>query len=526
MRRVDSCTLEPEERFRNIVENATDLIALYDLRFRCLYINPAAETVLGWAPSELLLRKGTVLVPSDQRKRLASTFQKVVQSGTEEILVLRLSGPKSRGEYQLKLVPEKDPETGAVVTVIGVGRDITAMKGLERDLRKASTAKSEFLANMSHEIRTPLAGILGMAEMALKRNLPADLQDDLRMISDSAASLNRIINDILDFSKIEAGKIELQPREFELRPMLDGVLKTFKVPAQSKAIGLFLEIGREVPTTVLGDQHRLKQILSNLVSNAIKFTDRGFVRVQVTAELPKGGQHLLRFSVQDTGSGISKSRMGRLFQSFTQLDLSAAKRHKGTGLGLTISRKLARIMGGDIDVRSSPGQGSTFTLGVPLMGAAPSLESHAPRSGASSQAPGALKILLAEDNPVNQAFLKRFLGGHGHQVHSAGNGLEVLGIMAREHFDLVLMDIQMPEMDGIEATRRIRSGSLHGVDPGTPIVALTAYAMRGDRERFLEAGMTAYVSKPVDFLELERVIRDFGAGRTGTGSGKQAAEPA
>jgi PAS domain S-box-containing protein len=527
MRATKSSSLGQESRFRTIVEHATDLILLYDLDFHCLYINPAAQSALGVNRSALLNRPGTLLARPVQRARFESCFRRVLESGQEQVLVIPLFGPKGEAEYQVRLVPEKDPHTGVVLAVIGVGRDVTALKSLERELRKTSRAKSEFLANMSHEIRTPLAGILGLAEMSLKRDMAPDLREDLRMISDSAASLNRIINDILDFSKIEAGKIELQPHGFELDGLIGSVLKTFKVPAQSKAIGLFVEVGKEVPRTLVGDPLRLKQILSNLVSNAIKFTDRGFVRVGISAEQSENGKVHLRFAVQDTGSGIPKSKLDRLFKSFIQLDLSSSKRHEGTGLGLIISRQLAQLMGGTIEVQSRLGKGSTFTLRLPFDAAARVVPKKRPAQDGSSVQPGkaALKILLAEDNPVNRAFLTRYLTGSGHLVGSVANGLEALRALERERYDLVLMDIQMPEMDGLEATRRIRSGGLEGIDPHLPVVALTAYAMKGDRERFLEAGMNGYVSKPVDFSELDAVIGELSVNNEGDGdSGAQPPE--
>jgi PAS domain S-box-containing protein len=517
MHRAERKTPDQEQRFLAIVEHATDLILLYDLELRCLYTNPAAERVLG--ADMLSDRHGPTQMHADLRKRFEECFHRVVETGNEQVIEIRLSGPqteRAERDYQFRLIPEKDAVTGDVQAVLGMGRDISDMKNLERELRKAIAVKSEFLATMSHEIRTPLAGILGIAEMALKRETPPDLHEDLRMISDSAGSLNRIINDILDFSKIEAGRIELLSVGFELDSLLDNVMKTFKLSAQSKAIGLFVEVGKEVPKTLVGDPHRLKQILSNLVSNAIKFTDRGFVRVGVSADEVKSGKVMLRLSVQDTGSGIPKAKLNKLFQSFVQLDLSSPRRRGGTGLGLIISRQLARLMGGNLEVRSRAGHGSTFTTTVLLdIGARPA-EKDRPVCTVGQLHP-VLKILLAEDNPVNVAFLKRYLTSSGYQVNCAPNGLEAVQALTRDQYDLVLMDIQMPELDGVEATRRIRSGTLPRVDPHIPIIALTAYAMKGDRERFLEAGMNGYVSKPVDFKELTRVIGEL-AGVEGAGA--------
>jgi CheY-like chemotaxis protein len=258
-----------------------------------------------------------------------------------------------------------------------------------------------------------------------------------------------------------------------------------------------------VPRMVHGDPDRIEQIVSNLFSNAIKFTDQGFVTLSVYAARTSTNYVDLRISVADTGIGIPVEKQSKLFQSFSQLDPSYSKRHRGAGLGLAISRHLAEMMGGSIDLQSRPGKGAAFTFAARFFKGRP--EAILPAELSPTLA-APQRILLAEDNPVNRIFLCRFLEREGHTVATAGDGNEVLAMLGREQFDMVLMDIQMPEMDGLEATRIIRSAFRTGIDPGVSIIALTAYAMKGDREKFLDAGMDGYVTKPVDFLELNRAI--------------------
>jgi PAS domain S-box-containing protein len=499
---------------RDAALRTSDLIVLFDAGFRCIWANEAFSSALGRSPEEIVGTSGAEMAGPEHEPALRSCFERAVETGSEQALLIRLKGLDAAREYRLKLSPGNDPRCGAP-TILGIARDIAEVEGVLEELRSTSRSKGEFLASASHEIRTPLAGIIGLAEMALKRDMPPDVRDDLRMISDSAASLSRIINDILDFSKIEAGRMELRPVPFTPASLVESVLKTFKILAQSKAIGLFAEVTKDVPNQLVGDSHRLKQILSNLVSNAIKFTDRGYVRINVESKPLEDGRTLLLVGVHDTGCGIAKSKQGRLFEHFVQVDPCPSMRHGGTGLGLAISRRLAGLMGGTIDLESRPGRGSAFTVRLPMgIAVTPPREEV---SAVSAFTPGkGLRILLAEDNPVNRSFLTRYLTGRGYQVDTAANGKEAIVALSLNTYNLVLMDIQMPEMDGLEATRRIRSGTLKGIDPGLPVIALTAYAMKGDRERFIESGMNGYVAKPVDFAELANAIAEA------VGPGEQA----
>jgi signal transduction histidine kinase/ActR/RegA family two-component response regulator len=400
--------------------------------------------------------------------------------------------------------------------VRGWAQDITELTSLENALKKtnqeleaANRAKNEFLANMSHEMRTPLSGILGLTEITLDNELPEETRRNLELIRSSSLALHEIINDLLDFSTIEAGRFTIRPLEFSLRDEIANLTAAFEDQARLKGILFEVSIDDEVPSRIVADPSRVKQILINLLNNAFKFTLEERVELSVRRADPA---HLV-FSILDTGIGIPGEKIGDIFQSFTQVDASVKKRFGGTGLGLSISRKLAELMGGSIGVESTEGVGSRFTLTLPFeLPETPTQDLET--KTASDMQP--LRILLAEDNPVNQLVIERFLTRQGHSVVSVSDGRQALLELAKSGFDLVLMDIQMPVMDGIETTKAIRQGPSGTNRTTIPIIALTAYAMKGDREKFLAEGMNGYVTKPVDFGELAKVIADVceGAGRS------------
>jgi signal transduction histidine kinase/ActR/RegA family two-component response regulator len=377
----------------------------------------------------------------------------------------------------------------------------------KRIAEEASRAKSEFLANMSHEIRTPMNGIIGMTDLALMTPLTDTQRDYLQTVRNSAESLLVIINDILDFSKIEAGKLEIAAVDFSLRTLLGDTLKPMVVRAEEKRLRLTVDVGPEVPDAIVGDPIRLRQVLVNLVSNALKFTDAGEILVRIVHDVePDGARVTLHVSVVDTGIGIAEDKQVAIFQAFTQADGSTTRVYGGTGLGLTISGQLVSLMGGHIQVESTPGRGSAFyfSITVPLA-SSPVAVKTTPKPAAPVLGTRQLRVLVAEDNIVNRRLAEYLLRLRGHQPSMVVNGREAVDALTRASFDVVLMDLQMPEMDGFAATAAIRAKEKES-GARTPIVALTAHAMEGDRQRCLDADMDGYVSKPIDASELFGVI--------------------
>jgi PAS domain S-box-containing protein len=518
--RAENALHEERRMLRALIDNVPDFMYVKDLACRFVVANAALARSVGAHHHEQLLAKmDGDFYPRELADSYFQDDQEVLR--TRQPLFDREEESINEKGDKIFLLTTKVPlldNRGEVTGIVGVGRDITERLKAERAMQKAreaaeaaSQAKSEFLANMSHEIRTPLNGIMGMTDLALDTGLTTEQREYLETVKMSSDSLLNVINDILDFSKIEAGKIDLEAANFSLRDCLETTLKTLALRADEKRLELLCEIAPEVPEVVEGDSGRLRQVVVNLVGNAIKFTDKGEVVVSVRLEVEDGDDRLLRFTVSDTGIGIPPEKQKMIFDPFTQADTSTTRKYGGTGLGLTISSRLVNMMGGSIWVESAAGRGTQFHFTVQFkhVGGRAPIETIAPPEILRD-----IKVLVADDNATNRRILEAMLKRWGMKAKSVASGEKALAELsaagnAAEPYALILTDMHMPGMDGFELVERIRQ--MPELSTAT-IMMLTSSESRGDAERCKGLGVSAYLLKPIRQSELrEAIARVVGA---------------
>jgi PAS domain S-box-containing protein len=504
---------QQEEKYRNIIDNMQLGLVEMDLNYRVLYANRSYCQMVGYSAAELLHQPLHPLILSAETIESLRERQPDRQHGISGSYELEIT--TKQGEHKWLFVgagllyDENQHPTGT----IGINLDITHQKQLEQSLREAKNqaedsarAKELFLANMSHEIRTPMNAILGMSQLLAKTELATEQSNYLHAIITSAQNLLIIINDILDISKLDAGKMGIEQVGFNVARLCEQVEKTLLYKAEEKGLRFVTRVDPLIPNVVLGDPHRLTQILLNLASNSVKFTEKGEVTVECELAGYLNGQVIVAFSVCDTGVGIDATYLKSIFQEFSQEDPSITRKFGGTGLGLSISRRLARLMGGEIYIESEKGQGTSshFCLFLPI-GTVHDLPLRKSLPITNPQELRGKRVLLVEDNEYNRLLAKTFLKNAHLDVTEAENGALACSCAQEQAFDLILMDVQMPVMDGFEATRYLRQT----LALTTPIIALTASAINGEKQKCLSAGMNDYLTKPFYEDELLQLVHDW-----------------
>ena len=503
-----------QDRLHQALDACADVVFEQDAEGRWVSLNAAWHTILAHDVAASLGQDfADYLHPEDvsaAKARRAALTEGAVDPQPRDLRYVTRHGTYVVMEERLRLASDGQ---GRRVGYVGTLRDVTAHRELVSELSRCHerTVRSHegltgFLANISHEIRTPLNGILGITAILLDASLTPDQREMVATAHKSSETLIRLVEGLLDISTLEADGLVLVPKPVEIRPWLDESVSTAFARARDKGLDAHASVGAAVPGVVVADAPRVRQALEALLDNAVKFTARGSVSVFVDVTRA-GGREVLQVSVSDTGIGIPPDHLSTVFEKYRQLDGTLTRQYGGTGLGLTIARQLAVLMGGDIDVESELGRGSRFSVSLPLVRQvdAPRNDPGGPDSAPARRVPGVSpSVLVVEDEPTNQLVARRFLERQGCIVTLAKNGEEGLAAAQGRHFDAIFMDCQMPLMDGYDASRRIRSGSLCA---DVPIVAMTAHAMAGDREKCLAAGMTDYMTKPLAAGRLAQVIR-------------------
>ena len=508
---LEQALVESKEIFKIVFQHSPAAITVTDKDERVTAWNPMAEKLLGMTRKDLFNKPVKDLYPDDEWKRLrALNIRKTGMLSDIATKVVRHDGTLLDVNASISVL--KDSE-GQIIGAIGILHDMSRQKSVEEELlqaklaaEEANRAKTVFLAKMSHEVRTPMNAIIGMMDLTLDTQLNEEQRDNLKVAQDAAANLLSLINDILDLSRAEAGKVVIEEIEINVPDIVKNVCKALSVLARSKGIDIVWNIDPAVPKMLCGDPVRLRQVLVNIINNAVKFTHKGKVQVSVQMVSLTEKDCLVKFEIIDQGIGIPKKNLLTIFDVFTEAHNTTARRYGGTGLGLAICKKLVEMMRGTISVDSVEGQGSTFHFSIIFKVPSDSMIKKAAATAARSQAGTdmvvpeevrELRILLVEDNPINQRVASKTLEKFGWGVTIANNGQEALDMLNGQTFDVVLMDDQMPVLSGIEATQVIRREEKQ-TGMHVPIIAMTANAMAGDRERYIAAGMDGYVSKPID----------------------------
>ena len=508
LRRAQKQLLASREYTANIIKSLNEALVVTDMDNRITAINVAAADLLGRPEAELVGQPVGAFFSSGAQdtsgRLIAGEIEQMTRDGRKVPVLLSVSAIKD--------------DAGGLQGLAYSALDITNRKRVEKALiaakdaaEAATRSKSQFLATMSHEIRTPMNGVLGMTELLLATELTEKQRHFAETSDASARKLLTLLNDLLDFSKIEAGKLTLRKTAFDLRVAVSEVVALLSDKATARGVTLASSSDPELPSSIMGDAIRFNQVLVNLVGNAIKFTESGSIDVDV--RLPsRAGKQMIRVSVTDTGVGIAPSAQAAIFEAFAQADSSSRRQFQGTGLGLAISRQLVGLMGGTLAVRSEVGKGSTFWFEIPFEPAPSAVQAR--KASMSAGQPSKLngRVLLAEDNPINQDVARAMLGLIGLDVVVASDGYEALRAASTSNFDVILMDCQMPGMDGYAATRAIRTREMQANGEGAhpvPIIAMTAFAMKTDRDDCLAAGMTDYLSKPFTRSELHAILEKY-----------------
>jgi PAS domain S-box-containing protein len=502
-----------------VIANMLEGVVVTDPQGAIQTVNAAFSRITGYSPEEVIGKNPRILKSGRHSKVFyKKMWDSILSSGSWQG---EICNRRKNGEIYTEwmTISSVRNDRGEITHFVSVFTDITKRKELERQLTEARDAaiesaqlKSEFMANMSHEIRTPMNAIIGMSDLVAYSSLSAEQKKYMDVIKKAGNQLLTLINDILDFSKLEAAQFRLEPRDFDLKEEIDMVINMLSGQARIKGLKFEVSVAPDVPPVVQGDPHRLRQILTNLIGNSVKFTERGVIGLEVKRESTAGDLMMLRFRVRDSGIGILPEQVGKLFQAFSQLDVSSTRRHGGTGLGLAISKRLVELMGGDIGVESVPGKGTTFWFTVQFgkahMVSHPDASVEQAQSPSSSPpvrpGPSAPRVLVVEDTEFSQMVAMEQLRKLGIKADLAFNGIKALEALKKSSYDLVLMDCMMPEMDGYQASEEIRrreKDSRH-----IPIVAMTANALKDDLGKCLAFGMNDYIAKPVTLSGLQAVL--------------------